>query len=125
MNGSDFSNRQNIHRKRRKHWTIFQDYSLLSYQGSSRFDSYKSSVNVHEISEDLGIGKRSFPTIFNYNLQKHRIATKFLPFLLTDEQNMNRVTDNQEFLHLLNVDPKHVVTGRKSPDSLDIFCFQN
>jgi hypothetical protein len=44
----------------------------------------------------------------------HRVAAKFLPRLLTDEQKENRVTVSQELFHRSNADEnflKNVITG--------------
>jgi len=52
--------------------------------------------------------------ILNENLGMHRIAAKFVPRLLTDDQKQNRVDASQELLHRVNGDDnflKNITTG--------------
>ncbi|GBN49851.1 hypothetical protein AVEN_242501-1 [Araneus ventricosus] len=74
-------------------------------------------LNAHEIAEYLlGINKSSFHTILGDNLKSHHTEEKCRPYLLTDEQKVNRVTASQEIMGYSDVDQKHVVTGHNSPN---------
>jgi len=71
-------------------------------------------LTVREISEEESICKCSCHTILTEKLKMHRIAAKFVPRLLTEEQKQNRVTVSQEQLGRSNTDEnflKNVVTG--------------
>ena len=71
-------------------------------------------LTVREVSEEVGICKRSCHTILTEKLKIHRVATKFVPRLLTEEQKQNRVTVSQELLDRSNTDEnflKDVITG--------------
>jgi hypothetical protein len=41
-------------------------------------------LNVREVSEEVGITKSLCHTILTEKLKMHRVAAKFVPFLLTD-----------------------------------------
>ena len=71
-------------------------------------------LNVREVSEEVGICKSSCHTILTEKLMMHRVAAKFVPRLLTEEQKQNRVTVSQEPLDRSNTDEnflKNVITG--------------
>ena len=61
-------------------------------------------LTVREVSEEVGICKSSCHTILTEKLKMHRVAAKFLPRLLTEEEKQNRVTVSQELLHRSNTD---------------------
>ena len=71
-------------------------------------------LTVREVSEEGGICKSSCHTILTEKLKMPRVAAKFVPCLLTEEQKKNRVTVSQEPLDRSNTDEnflKNVVTG--------------
>ena len=71
-------------------------------------------LTVREVSEESGICKSSCHTILTEKLKMHRVAAKFVPRLLTEEQKQNRVTVSQELLDRSNTDEnflKNVITG--------------
>lgn len=71
-------------------------------------------LTVREVSEEVGICKSSCHTILTEKLKMHRVAAKFVPRLLTEEQKQNRVTVSQELLDRSNTDEnflKNVITG--------------
>jgi histone-lysine N-methyltransferase SETMAR len=53
-------------------------------------------LTVREVSEEIGICKSSCHTILTEKMKMHRVAAKFVPRLLTEEQKQNRVTVSQE-----------------------------
>ena len=71
-------------------------------------------LTVREVSEEVCICKSSCHTILTENLKMHRVAAKFVPRLLTEEQKQNRVIVSQELLDRSNTDEnllKNVITG--------------
>jgi hypothetical protein len=71
-------------------------------------------LTVREVSEEVGICKRSCHTILTEKLKMHRVAAEFVPRLLTEEQKQNRITVSQELLDRSNTDEnflKNVITG--------------
>jgi len=71
-------------------------------------------LTIREVSEEVGICKSSCHTILTAKLKMHRVAAKFVPRLLTEEQKQNRATVSQELLDLWNTDEnfmKNVITG--------------
>jgi len=71
-------------------------------------------LTIREVSEEVGISKSSCHTILTEKLKMHRVAAKFVPRLLRDEQKQNRVTVSQELLDRSNTDEnflKNVITG--------------
>ena len=71
-------------------------------------------LTIREVSEEVGICKSSCHTILTEKLKMHRVAAKFVPCLLTEEQKQNRVTGSQELLDRSNTDEnflKNVITG--------------
>ena len=63
-----------------------------------------SRLTVREDSEEVGICKSSCHTILTKKLKMHRVAAKFVPRLLKEEQKQNRVTVSQELLDRSNTD---------------------
>jgi len=61
-------------------------------------------ITLREVSEEVGICKRSCHTIVTEKLKMHRVAAKFLSHLLTEEQKQNRVSVSQELLDPSNTD---------------------
>jgi hypothetical protein len=51
-----------------------------------------------EVAEEVSISKTVCHEILTENLGMHRIAAKFLPCLLMDDQKQNRVDVSQELL---------------------------
>src|SRR5215469_10129469 len=63
-------------------------------------------LTVREVFEEVGICKSSCHTILTEKLKMHRVAAKFVPRLLTEEQKQNRVAVSQELLDRSNTDEK-------------------
>jgi hypothetical protein len=59
---------------------------------------------VHEVSEEVGTCKGLCHTTLTEKLKMHRVATKFVPRLLTNEQKENCVTVSEELFDHLNAD---------------------
>ena len=55
-------------------------------------------LTIREVSEEVGICKSSCHTILTEKLKMHRVAAKFVPRLLTEEQKQNRISVSQELL---------------------------
>jgi len=71
-------------------------------------------LTIREVSEEEGICKSSCHTILTEKLKMHRVATKFVLRLLTEEQKQNRITVCQELLDHSNTDEnflKNVIRG--------------
>jgi len=71
-------------------------------------------LTIREVSEEVGICKSSCHTISTEKLKMLRVAAKFVPRLLTEEQKQNRITVSQELLDRSNTDEnflKNVITG--------------
>jgi hypothetical protein len=49
-------------------------------------------LNVRDVSEEVGITRSWCHTILTEKLEMDRVAAKFVPRLLTDEQKANRFT---------------------------------
>jgi predicted DNA-binding protein YlxM (UPF0122 family) len=66
----------------------------------------KSSVQivVREVAEEVSISKTVCHDILTEKFGMHRIATKFVPRLLTHDQKQNRVDVSQELLDGANDD---------------------
>jgi histone-lysine N-methyltransferase SETMAR len=67
-------------------------------------------LTVREVSEEVGICKSSCHTILTEKVKMHRVAAKFVPRLLTEEQKQNRVTVSQELLDRSNTDENFLRT---------------
>ena len=61
-------------------------------------------LTIREVSEEVGICKSSCHTILTEKLKMHRVAAKFVPCLLTEEEKQNRVSVSQELLDHSNTD---------------------
>ena len=61
-------------------------------------------LTIREVSEEVGICKSSCHTILTEKLKMHRVAAKFVPRLLTEEQKQNCITVSQELLDCSNTD---------------------
>ena len=61
-------------------------------------------LTVREVAEEVSISKTVCHEILTENLGMHRIAAKFVPRLLTDDQKQNRVDVSQELLDRANGD---------------------
>jgi len=72
-------------------------------------------LSVREVAEEVSISKTVCHEILTENLGMHRIAAKFVPHLLTDDQKQNRVDVSQELLDRANDDDdnflKNIITG--------------
>jgi hypothetical protein len=71
-------------------------------------------LTVREVSEEVGMSENSCHTILTEKLEMHRVAAKFVPCLLTDEQKVDRITVSQELFDCSNADEnflKNVITG--------------
>ena len=55
-------------------------------------------LTIREVSEEVGICKSSCHAILTEKIKMHRVAAKFVPRLLTEEQKQNRVSVSQELL---------------------------
>ena len=55
-------------------------------------------LTVREVAEEVSISKTVCHEILTENLGMHRIAAKFVPRLLTDDQKQNRLDVSQELL---------------------------
>ena len=55
-------------------------------------------LTVREVAEEVSISKTVCHEILTENLGMHRIAAKFVPRLLTDDQKQNRIDVSQELL---------------------------
>jgi len=91
-----------------------------SSTGDDRIEKVRSVIRenrrltIREVSEEVGICKSTCHTILTEKLKMHRVAAKFVPRLLTEEQKQNRVSVSQELLDLSNTDEnflKNVITG--------------
>jgi len=71
-------------------------------------------LTIREIAEDVGISFGSCQAILTENLNMHRVAAKFVPRVLTEDQKANCVNISQELLDRVSVDEiflKTIVTG--------------
>ena len=71
-------------------------------------------LTVREVSEEVGISKSSCHSILTAKLLMHRVAAKFVPRLLSDEQRQNRSLISQELLQRAENDQeflKNIITG--------------
>jgi len=59
-------------------------------------------LTVRDVAEEVSISKTVCHEILTENLSMHRIAAKFVPRLLTDDQKQNRVDVSQELLDQAN-----------------------
>jgi len=71
-------------------------------------------LTVREVAEEVSISKTVCHEILTKNLGMHRIAAKFVPRLLMDDQKLNQVDMSQELLDRANDDDnflKNIITG--------------
>jgi len=71
-------------------------------------------LTVREVADEVSISKTMCHEILTENLGVHRIAAKFVPRLLTDDQKQNRDDLSQELLDRANGDDnflKNIITG--------------
>ena len=71
-------------------------------------------LTIREIAEDVGISFGSCQAILTEKLNMHRVAAKFVPCVLTEDQKANRVNISQELLDRISIDEnflKAIVTG--------------
>ena len=71
-------------------------------------------LTIREIVEDIGISFGSCQAILTEKLIMQRVAAKFVPRVLTEDQKANRVNISQELLHRVSVEEnflKTIVTG--------------
>ena len=71
-------------------------------------------LTIREMAEELNISFGSCQQILTENLQMRRVAAKFVPRLLTEEQKQHRVQVCQELLEMANDNEnllKQVITG--------------
>jgi hypothetical protein len=71
-------------------------------------------LTIREIAKDVGISYGSCQAILTDKFNMHRVAAKFMPRVLTEDQKANRVNISQELLDRISVDEnflKTIVTG--------------
>jgi len=71
-------------------------------------------LTIREIAEDVGISFGSCQAILTEKLNMHRVAAKFVPCVLTEDQKANCVNISQELLDHVNIDEnflKNIVAG--------------
>jgi len=71
-------------------------------------------LTLREIAEDVGISFGSCQAILTEKIKMQRIAAKFVPRMLTEDQKANRVNISQELLNRVSVEEnffKTIVTG--------------
>ena len=69
---------------------------------------------IREIAEDVGFSFGSCQAILTEKLNMHRVAAKFVPCVLTEDQKANCVNISQELLDHVNIDEnflKNIVAG--------------
>ena len=74
-------------------------------------------LSIREIAEDVRISFGSCQAILTDKLNMQRVAAKFVPCLLTEQQKANLVNINLELLNRVSVDEcflKTIVTGDES-----------
>jgi len=74
-------------------------------------------LTIRDIAEDVGFSYGSCQAILTENLSMHRVAAKFMPHVLTEDQKANHVNISQELLDCVNVDEnflKTIVTGNET-----------
>jgi len=72
---------------------------------------------IREIAEDVGISFGSCQAILTEKLNMHRVAAKFVPLVLTEDQKANRVNISQELLDRVSINEnflKTIVTGEET-----------
>jgi hypothetical protein len=74
-------------------------------------------LTIREIDDDVGISFGSFQAILTEKLNMHRVAAKFVPRVLTEDQKANRVNISQELLDRVSVDENN----RNRRQNLDLW----
>ncbi|PNF31996.1 hypothetical protein B7P43_G06551 [Cryptotermes secundus] len=72
---------------------------------------------IREVADEVGISRGSANTILTEDLGRRRVAAKFVPKLLSPEQQQLRLEVAQDMLECANRDPeflKTVITGDES-----------
>ena len=108
---SEFQIGQNVHPKSGRPSSSTGDHHIEKMRSVIRENR---RLTVREVAEEVGICKSSCHTILTEKLKMHRVAAKFVPRLLTEEQKQNRVTVSQELLDRSNADEnflQNVITG--------------
>ena len=72
-------------------------------------------LTVREVSEEVGISKSSCNSILIEKLLMHRVAAKFVPRLLSDEQRQNRSLISQELLQRAENDQEFLKSQEMKP----------
>jgi len=67
-------------------------------------------LTIGEIAEDVGISFGSCQAILTERLNMHRVAAKFVPCVLTEDQKANRVNISQELLDSVSVEGNFLKT---------------
>ena len=76
---------------------------------------------IREIAEDVGIGFGSCQAILTEKLNIHRVASKSVPRVLTEDQKANRVNISQELLYRVSVDEKLLENSRNRRRNLGLW----
>ena len=61
-------------------------------------------LTIREIAEDIGISFGSCQAILTEKFNMHRVTSKFVPCVLTEDQKATRVNISQELLDRVSVD---------------------
>jgi len=89
----------------------------------SKVEQVQAAVNqdrrrtIHDLCAEVGIGYGSCQRILTEQLNMHRIAAKFVPRVLTQDQKDSRVAICQELKETVKNDPTfnlNVITGNES-----------
>jgi len=89
----------------------------------SKVEQVRAAVNqdhrrtIHDLCAEVGIGYGSCQRILTEQLNMHRIAAKFVPRVLTQDQKDSRVAICQELKETVKNDPTlllNVITGDES-----------
>ena len=92
-------------------------------QPPSKVEQVRAAVNqdrrhtIHDFYAEVGIGYGSCQRILTEQLNVHRIAAKFVPRVLTQDQKDSRVAICQELKETVKNDPTlllNVITGVES-----------
>ena len=94
----------------------------------SKVEQVRAAVNqdrrtIHDLCAEVGIGYGSCQRILTEQLNMHRIAAKFVPRLLTQDQKDSRVAICQELKETVINDPTlllNIITG----DELHLLCLR-
>ena len=109
-----FQNRKNVDWWRSPKWTTFHVKDDVHIDAVRDLILQNRRLTIREIAEDVGISFGSCQAILTEKLNMHRVAAKFVPRVLTEDQKANRVNISQELLDRVSVDEnflKTIVTG--------------